>query len=441
MTGSRPARWPARRTRRATPPPLGRRGAAVADGHSGQADGLLSPSWRRGSGAAVAPIGQADQGHDATGDAQRTRTSARPPYAHRHDSRRPRRGRPQTRRDRRRRHGHPRPARRAQRPDAGDVARAARDRQALPDDVRVVVVRGSGHSFSAGLDRALLDPAGIAGEESVAGLLELDDAGDHRRRSTATSRASPGCATRGSSSIAAVQGYAIGAGFQLALACDLRVVADDAKFCMKEPALGLVPDLTGTKPLVESCWLRPSTGDLRHRADGRGRRGRGHRAGAHRRTGRPSWTPPSPTWSAALTAPLAGAVRETKALLQARRPTGPGGAAAAGARGAGPPVPRACSLMRPDTGPSTEGGTRCQEMHGSRPGAAWRHLRSRPQRRQQPVDRGTVRRVVGFARPHRGLIAVFLGPHRRRRRAWSWSSRCWSSTSSTTASSRATAAW
>lgn len=46
-------------------------------------------------------------------------------------------------------------------------------------------------------------------------------------------------------SIAAVQGHAVGAGFQLALACDLRVVADDATFCMKEVALGLVPDLTG----------------------------------------------------------------------------------------------------------------------------------------------------------------------------------------------------
>ncbi len=53
-------------------------------------------------------------------------------------------------------------------------------------------------------------------------------------------------------SIAVVQGHAIGAGFQLALSCDLRVVADDARFCMKESALGLVPDLTGTKPLVAS---------------------------------------------------------------------------------------------------------------------------------------------------------------------------------------------
>ena len=56
-------------------------------------------------------------------------------------------------------------------------------------------------------------------------------------------------------SIAAVQGHAIGAGFQLALACDLRILAEDAKLCMKEPALGLVPDLTGTKPLVDIVGL------------------------------------------------------------------------------------------------------------------------------------------------------------------------------------------
>ena len=43
-------------------------------------------------------------------------------------------------------------------------------------------------------------------------------------------------------SVAAVRGHALAAGFQLALACDLRVLADDALLCMKEPALGLVPD-------------------------------------------------------------------------------------------------------------------------------------------------------------------------------------------------------
>jgi enoyl-CoA hydratase/carnithine racemase len=52
-----------------------------------------------------------------------------------------------------------------------------------------------------------------------------------------------------------VRGHAIGAGFQLALSCDLRVFADDARVCMKEPALGLVPDLTGTKPLADTVGL------------------------------------------------------------------------------------------------------------------------------------------------------------------------------------------
>jgi enoyl-CoA hydratase/carnithine racemase len=52
-------------------------------------------------------------------------------------------------------------------------------------------------------------------------------------------------------SIAAVRGHAIGAGFQLALACDLRICAEDTQFTMAEVALGLVPDLGGTKRLVE----------------------------------------------------------------------------------------------------------------------------------------------------------------------------------------------
>src|SRR5262249_19688436 len=50
--------------------------------------------------------------------------------------------------------------------------------------------------------------------------------------------------------VAAVQGHAIGAGFQLALACDLRIATTDAQFTMAEPSLGLVPDLTGTATLV-----------------------------------------------------------------------------------------------------------------------------------------------------------------------------------------------
>lgn len=119
----------------------------------------------------------------------------------------------------------------------------------LPDDVRVVVIRGAGPCFSAGLDLGLLGPDGVEGEEflDVVGASDqhISDTIDGYQRGF-TWLHDPRFIT-----IAQVHGYAIGAGFQLALACDLRVVAEDAWFCMKEPALGLVPDLTGTKPLVE----------------------------------------------------------------------------------------------------------------------------------------------------------------------------------------------
>jgi enoyl-CoA hydratase/carnithine racemase len=122
--------------------------------------------------------------------------------------------------------------------------------QALTDDVRVVVLKGAGDCFSAGIDTRLLTGEEVEGEESVAGLMQADDkrileAIDGYQRGF-TWLSDPHIV-----SVAAVHGYAIGAGFQLALACDLRVAADDVKFCMKEPALGLVPDLAGTKPLVE----------------------------------------------------------------------------------------------------------------------------------------------------------------------------------------------
>jgi enoyl-CoA hydratase/carnithine racemase len=113
-----------------------------------------------------------------------------------------------------------------------------------------VVVRGAGDCFSAGIDTRLLGPDGLEGEDSVRELMGasdqqvVDTIDEYQQGFTWLS--DPRIV-----SVAAVHGYAIGAGFQLALACDLRVVADDVRFCMKEPALGLVPDLTGTKPLVE----------------------------------------------------------------------------------------------------------------------------------------------------------------------------------------------
>lgn len=115
--------------------------------------------------------------------------------------------------------------------------------------VHVVVLTGNGRCFSAGLDRAMLTPEGPEGEQSLVALLEGSDQ-EVADRIAVFQSGFTWLQRDDLVSIAAVHGYAIGGGFQLALACDIRVVADDVQFCMKEPALGLVPDLGGTKPLV-----------------------------------------------------------------------------------------------------------------------------------------------------------------------------------------------
>jgi enoyl-CoA hydratase/carnithine racemase len=119
----------------------------------------------------------------------------------------------------------------------------------VPGSVRVVVLRGEGKSFSAGLDRQMFTPEGIEGEPSFIDLARSGDA----ELDAAIAEFQEGFTWWRRSdvvSIAAVQGHAIGAGFQLALACDFRVVADDVQFAMRETSLGLVPDLTGTHPLL-----------------------------------------------------------------------------------------------------------------------------------------------------------------------------------------------
>jgi enoyl-CoA hydratase/carnithine racemase len=121
--------------------------------------------------------------------------------------------------------------------------------RALPGDVRVVVLRAEGASFSAGLDRAMLTPEGIPGELSFADLAGLDDTALDAVIS-GYQEAFTWWRRNDVVSVAAVAGHAVGAGFQLALACDLRVIAEDAQFSMRETSLGLVPDLAGTQPLV-----------------------------------------------------------------------------------------------------------------------------------------------------------------------------------------------
>ena len=128
----------------------------------------------------------------------------------------------------------------AQTPATWDALRAiGRD---LPGDVRVVIVRGEGRAFSAGLDlksspASLAEIASLPPDEAAARIAVYQEGFTWLRRPDIVS-------------IAAVRGHAIGAGFQLALACDLRVLAEDALLSMAEVTLGLVPDLAGTKRLV-----------------------------------------------------------------------------------------------------------------------------------------------------------------------------------------------
>ena len=108
------------------------------------------------------------------------------------------------------------------------------------DGVRAVLLRGEGRAFCAGLDTASLQAFGSGGVPD----------GD---------RSDEPLAVNGFTIwheinkpvVAAVQGYALGAGFQLALAADIRFAAPDAVMSVFEITYGLVPDLGGTQLLPQ----------------------------------------------------------------------------------------------------------------------------------------------------------------------------------------------
>jgi enoyl-CoA hydratase/carnithine racemase len=105
-------------------------------------------------------------------------------------------------------------------------------------DVRAVVLQGAGANFCAGGNVQGLVERRAAGEAAQRTML------DHLHHWIEAIAVCP------KPVIAAVEGAAAGAGFSLALACDLVVAAEDARFVMSHAKLGLSPDGGATGRLV-----------------------------------------------------------------------------------------------------------------------------------------------------------------------------------------------
>lgn len=120
----------------------------------------------------------------------------------------------------------------------------------LVDDaeLRALVVIGRGRAFSSGIDTSVFTEGtgaqSLAGDE--AGRRDADPAIDgilRAQQSYSWLEQAP------YPTIAAVRGYAFGAGLQLALACDLRVFARGTRVGLLEHRYGILPDLGGTQRL------------------------------------------------------------------------------------------------------------------------------------------------------------------------------------------------
>jgi enoyl-CoA hydratase/carnithine racemase len=120
-------------------------------------------------------------------------------------------------------------------------------------DVRVVVLTGAGdRAFSVGQDlreRARLDERGAApttfGSRGQPGWPRLTERFDFSKPI-----------------VARVNGYALGGGFELALACDIIVASEDSVFALPEVLLGLVPGAGGVFRLTRQLPLRTAMGYL-----------------------------------------------------------------------------------------------------------------------------------------------------------------------------------
>jgi enoyl-CoA hydratase/carnithine racemase len=130
--------------------------------------------------------------------------------------------------------------------------------ESLGDDasLRCLVVMGEGRAFSSGIDVEHLLSGGGGGlfSEAGKGSAALADSPSTARgiedklvsRIGDLQEAYTWLADAPYPTIAAMRGYALGGGLQLALACDLRIAARGTKLALPEHRYGLLPDLGGT---------------------------------------------------------------------------------------------------------------------------------------------------------------------------------------------------
>src|SRR5258707_9364037 len=110
------------------------------------------------------------------------------------------------------------------------LERATSDRSA-----RVIVLKGAGRAFCAGADIAYM-----------AELMERDDVEEFERLLGAGRRVLMAIRQMGKPVVASIRGPAYGAGFNLALACDIRIGSESATFSQSFVKVGLHPDWGGT---------------------------------------------------------------------------------------------------------------------------------------------------------------------------------------------------
>jgi len=110
------------------------------------------------------------------------------------------------------------------------LERATSDRSA-----RVIVIKGAGRGFCAGADI-----------EYMAELMKRDDVEEFERLLGAGRRVLMAIRQMGKPVVASIGGPAYGAGFNLALACDIRIGGESATFSQSFVKVGLHPDWGGT---------------------------------------------------------------------------------------------------------------------------------------------------------------------------------------------------